>query len=220
MTSPERQKLENSINELYEVFAKYPLPRWINCNSHQKNSHIHCLKQITNDDLWRYYEDCELFNLSDDVFKSILPRVFELIAFDDFYSYQFSYNLSISQLGESFEWQHWNRDEQASVKRYLIALWKYVLSEYPSPSMFSDDIAGEISELDDDMVLYIRILEEHCDSLSGIQHLADMVTGQFTYKLHKQSWVLPLLEKTYYEHIDTPIGDLMAMAVKAIEQNG
>lgn len=208
--SPERQKLESSINELYEVFANYPLPGWINCNSHQTQSRLNCLKQVTHHNfIWSWEQPSSEF-------KSLLPRVFELIAFDDLYEHH-------SELIQDLyfaHWQRWERTEHACIHNYLIHLWKYLLSDYPSPLKYAPEIAYEIGYVYTDVTIFLKILEERCETLEGIQHLGDIVGGAFGAKLTQQPWVLPLLEKTYYELIDTPIGDLMARAVKEIEQNG
>ena len=94
-----------------------------------------------------------------------------------------------------------------------------MLSEYPSSTPFIDAIAIDILYVVNDKLPYFKILDDHSKTLIGIQHLADFV--QWTViddsELREYSWIMPCLEKAYYNHIDTPIGEKIAKAVRHVE---
>jgi len=207
-TSPEYNKLRECVDDLYIVFESHPLPDYINCNTKQKNSRLHCLKQLSRNDMYWDWE----YSVGD--IKGLLPRVFELIAFEGSYEHRIE---DIKQL-YFVDWTRWKPEETAAISRYLINLWKYLLSDYPSPLVGAYEIAYEIYYIHTDMTVYFKILEERCSDIVGIRHLSNLVGWEgLGDKLAKQSWILPTLEKAYYEHMNTPIGDEIATAVKDLE---
>jgi hypothetical protein len=217
--SIELTKLVACIDELYHVFHDYPLPMFarLGCNDKQQNARLNCLRQVS----VRTLQESEgsLYYLSSDTYRGLLPKIFELIAFEDLYIHPIGENARIEGLRFSFNGHTWAAHEIASIRRYLIALWKYVLSVYPSPIRDSIEIASDIHYVEADLTPYLKILEAQCDTLEGVQHLADMVIADaFRKHLIQQDYVLPTLEKIYYAHMDTPIGEKMAFAVAECER--
>jgi len=218
--SPERQKLEDAIKNLYVVFEMYPIPdQWIKCNSKQKKSRLHCIQNISIEDLHQRYEEMGYIPLDIDSYKCILPRLFDLIAFHDLYDHALGENMRLKAL-QKYQWQSWNTREQAGVKKYLTALWSYMLSVYPSPVPKMDVIVSDMLDIDTEKTPYIKLLDDHPDDVIGIQHLMDLISWWvfLVEDLDNHPHLMKQLQKAYYDYIETPLGNKIAHAIESVER--
>ena len=125
-----RTKLQNSIENLYQVFAKYPLKTKIEgcpcCVGKQENSVLHSkpLRELSGKDLSFYgFKAISTFGDVGD-FKHFLPRLFEILIENEF-----DYNEEI--LFRKFEyadWQNWDANEQLAIKNFFFALFGFAVN--------------------------------------------------------------------------------------------
>jgi hypothetical protein len=126
--------LRRTIESLYEVFARYPLPERIDgcahCISEADHEQLHAkpLRCLTAADLDQFaYSAMYTWGKIDD-YRHFLPRLLEVLAFEkdglpaEVVTGKLVYGA----------WQTWHVGEKAIIDAYLGALWHYVLSQPPS----------------------------------------------------------------------------------------
>ena len=76
------------------------------------------------------------------------------------------------------KWHNW---EQSAIYQYLIALWPYILSQDPSPSVELSDLIDCTEDVVKDFEPFLSIWQSH-PSINSLFHLADFVQSGFDYK--------------------------------------
>jgi hypothetical protein len=131
MQSVESETLRASVERLYHVFEKYPLRSMIegcpHCISAKDGKQIHSrpLRLLSSDDLELYSFKAMTTWGDEQDFRHFLPRIFELIAFDDKFSVDIEIVFDKLPYGK---WRKWPVDEQHAIEEYFRALWLRVLS--------------------------------------------------------------------------------------------
>jgi len=122
--------LGESIEGLYDAFARYPLPRNTRpcscCHSPEDEAQIRSkpLHELSVDDLNQYAFDALLTWGDESTFKHLLPRVMELlVAEPPDESFAINPEIVLSKFRRG-SWTGWPEDEQAAVRTFLHALWR------------------------------------------------------------------------------------------------
>jgi hypothetical protein len=124
--------LQESIERLYEVFARYPLKEGVHACSHCYPEsyaalaallYAKPLRELSAEELGQYaFEALSTWGDESD-WRHFLPRILELHCetreIGDF-------QLAMEKLGRA-RWRIWQTDEQTAVHDYLTALWWYLL---------------------------------------------------------------------------------------------
>jgi hypothetical protein len=182
--------LQDALQTLYTQFARYPLKPVIagcpHCVSGDDNDQLHVrpLRQLTPHDFRRYaFKALTTWGDADD-FRHFLPRLLELIAFDDFKSLV-NAEIVTDKLRYA-QWQQWDKHEVRAVRDYFIALWKYYLGETPvgveEPYNYPDAPIGDwlciIAQAEDDLLPFLTIWHE-INSLSSVLHLVQWINRNY-----------------------------------------
>lgn len=133
--------LQHAIDQLYQVFAKYPLRDAIEgcpcCtnDSDQRELHAAPLRELTVDQL-RYFGFSALFTFGDIVdFKHFLPRLFELAALEGFQGPDVESLYGRLTYGGL---PSWPAEEIAAIRAFAAAHWDATLSDQTA------SFAGEV----------------------------------------------------------------------------
>jgi hypothetical protein len=133
----ETSELRTAIENLYEMFAAYPLRADTNacacCHSAYDEQRLHMkpLRKLNADDLRQYAGDALFVWGEVDDFKHFLPRIFELEVEhgDSFVDPQ----VAFGKLNYG-EWRRWSDAEQRCIEHFLKVLWDGVLETEPPES--------------------------------------------------------------------------------------
>jgi hypothetical protein len=152
--------LDQAIERLYTAFEGYRLPKHTNpcpcCHTAEDELKLHAqpLRQLDPDHLREYSGDALLVWGDVNLFKHLLPRVFELLAMlPDPFPMGTEAILRKLPLGE---WRSWPSEEQEAVEAYLHAAWWRVLA---TPPENEEDIEGwlcGIGQCEDDLRPYLQ----------------------------------------------------------------
>ena len=171
-------RLHQAIERLYEVFADYPpnLEGCPCCVTEEMKDQLRPkpLRELTGDDLFEFYSN-QLSTWSDeDGLRHFLPRMCELLATE---KYSMLDLWGIAGNLQAGKWRKWPEGEQEAIEEYLVALWIFLLQEYPSPVLEINDAMMGIGIVFEDITLYLSILEEE-ESVSGALHLARFILAE------------------------------------------
>jgi hypothetical protein len=129
--------LATAIEELYGVFAAYPLRPWtepcMHCHTHEDERTVHRypLRRLGPEDLAGFAGDA-LMTWGEVVdFKHFVPRIFEILATDGFPGGYPETETVVGALDRG-DWQSWPRREKRSIDRFLLAWWQTHLDAYPT----------------------------------------------------------------------------------------
>ncbi len=159
--------LGRAIEELYDVFEKYPLRPRIElcpcCRSERRDEvrplHQQPLRGLSPADL-HYYAFCAMTTVGDaDDFRHFLPRIYELLLDREFLVHV-SPTVALGKLDYG-HWRTWPEHEQRAIRGCLLAVWKAELSVRPGPSQYDrteiDDWLQAIALAEDDLRPYLAI---------------------------------------------------------------
>jgi hypothetical protein len=181
---PPTAALTAAIESLYKTFQAYPLRAHTGaCECHHTPEeegvlHNTALRQLSEDQLSQYAMDAIWTWGNADDFRHFLPRVFELLAFAEDYTFT-EREIVLSKLYHA-EWRTWPEQEQKAVQEFLLALWRIVL-EVPPPA---DDLNNAdqieswlcaIAGTEGDLSPYFRVWLES-SSATAAWNLAVMIT--------------------------------------------
>ena len=132
-------EIATAIEQLYTVFQHYPLPKTTNpclcCHSVDAERPLYSrpLRQLRQKDLEQYAGDALLVWGGLNEFRHFLPRIFEIYAFVERFSFP-DREIIFGRLGYG-EWRTWPQKEQDAVQGFLLALWRAALNEPPSDDL-------------------------------------------------------------------------------------
>lgn len=159
------EKLKKSIENLYKVFAKYPLKDKIkgcpHCISDDADDVLHSkpLRKLLPEDFSFYsYKAITTFGNEED-FKHFLPRMFELM----------SEGKEVCGLGEEIligklecaKWLEWNAVEKSAVENFLTELIRYSSDFAEEKCYLTETFLAGIANVVEDIKPYLNLwLEE------------------------------------------------------------
>lgn len=176
-------KLSQTMDELYQVFEKYPLRAHIEACDHcytpteqeELNRILHSmpLRQLSAAELESFWsESVHIMGNIDDL-KHFLPRVLELLTTEGGFSYIGPYGVFMKLKGVG--WSDWPTEEQSAVRAFINALWNKLLSQEHIPSYSYPHVYLEA------FVMILEDVQEFLDvwqkdkSVVSLKHLADFV---------------------------------------------
>jgi hypothetical protein len=175
----EKARLELTVQRLYQVFGRYHAPTdssfCRHCVESEEDELLRSkpLRQLSATELARYSFKAISTWGTVDLFKYLLPRLFETIASEK-YRYDPEVLFKKPRYG-GFE--NWLSDERASLIDYCNAVWEYALSDYPIgntlpafPSI--DDCLCSIAQVVDDLTPLLDRWNA-ARNAAAIEHLAD-----------------------------------------------
>lgn len=184
--------LSESIQVLYEVFARYPtrrdmpreccdMPHCEYCVTPEDIALI-CskpLRELTADDLSKYAGKAITTWGDVEDFKHFLPRLMELIATEG--SVDWRGPEEVFSRFRYGQWEGWEPRERHAVDSYFVSLWRFVLSRHPvfpgwDPPWWSiaNDYLCAVAQATDDLSPYLQMWRVD-RSITGLRHLADFV---------------------------------------------
>jgi len=200
--------LEASIEQLYAVFSGYPVSRSGPCphcygdaEFERVENRIQSvpLRDLTLDDLYRFYSDGLLTWGDVDDFRYLLPRLMELFAAyhlgyrfewhgDDIsLQIEMSPDLALMRFVDA-EWWSWPQNERDVINVYLNALFdthlNTTMSELPDGHWIEEDVPEAILRLAPDTTPFLDRWRSRSD-WAAIRHLAWFVAND-----HLNSWLI------------------------------
>ena len=160
---PVPSSLEESIEELYRVFARYLLPKDTQpcpcCSSPYADAQLRSqpLRMLGKEELTNYAFSALLTWGDEDTFKHFLPRLFQLL-FED--GIEDSSWIDPSILFAKFRhgnWHLWPEEEKEAVIAFLRAVWSVVLEDPPDLDARDslDTWLCAIAEAEDELTPYL-----------------------------------------------------------------
>ncbi len=158
----DNQSLLMSIENLYEVFAKYPLKKIHHSPLGQRGEFVASLyktplRELTAEEM-DYYSYKAMSTIGDtEDFKHFLPRIFEIIA-QDYLIGEVSVLSNLTQKLKYGEWVNWNKTEISSIENFFMEWIRFFL-DYKTdsdlnPLYWVDDVVKDITP-------YLKILLEN-----------------------------------------------------------
>lgn len=234
--SDEMKILRQAIEDLYAAFEGYPLPECtdpcMHCHEEEEELRLHAriLKKLTHEDLYPYVWSALLTWGDVDTFKHFLARIFELTVE---YDWGIPPEIVLSKLRDG-EWRTWSDAEQASVRAYLMAVWRVILSD-ESFDIPADEWLCALGQAEDDLGPYLDEWHRNTHTSSRYQ-LARFINDNFNIlgtrrKLMNSFWsdrreqmeqvinwllqpsVSEILEQAFFEHPSEPESENLSWAV-------
>ena len=191
MSDPHREaQLKDTIENLYKVFAAYPLPSRINscpcCLTDADNQRLlrTPLRELTSEGLREYADSVLLTWGTECEFKHFLPRVLECLAMDD--RCLLCTETFVGRLGEYHgAWRTWPTSEQAALTAFFAAWWRAILV-FPCGSRRNDPetFLCAVSFIYDDLSPFLDVWAAD-DNFVAAQQLAELLHGQGNHILMK-----------------------------------
>jgi hypothetical protein len=192
--------LRESIEELYNTFGEYPLPRDTKpcqcCHSHEDAERISSklLRRLSVDDLNQYAFDALLTWGDARTFKHLMPRIMELfVAEPPAETFAINPEIILSKFRHG-NWKEWPEGEQTAVRAFLHALWRDFLrrpyvADYASAA---EEWLCSIAQAEDDLSSYLSDWlqddgEEACRELAALVITTRLVEGEGAGK-HDGFW--------------------------------
>ena len=154
------EKLQKSIENLYEVFAKYPLKEKIqgcpHCISDEADNVLHSkpLRKLMAEDL-SYFAAKSMTTFGDeDDFKHFLPRLFELMSQGESVC-NYGEEILIGKLGYA-NWTEWNEVEKSAVENFLMKLIRYSSDFEKDKAYFTETFLAGIANAVEDITPYLN----------------------------------------------------------------
>lgn len=234
--SNEMKTLRQAIEDLYITFERYPLPECTNpcmcCHEEEEELRLHAkpLREFKHEDLDPYVMDALLTWGDVDTFKHFLPRIFELMVENEWFMEP---EIILSKLRHG-EWRTWFDAEQASVRAYLMAVWRVILSD-ESFDFSVEEWLCALGQAEDDLSPYLDEWYRNTCASSRYQ-LAKFIIDNFNIlgtrrKLVSSYWsdrreqmeqvinwflqpsVSEILEQSFFEHSSEPEEENLSWAV-------
>jgi hypothetical protein len=176
----EMEHLRSAVESLYQAFASYPRRAVVHgCSCCVMPEDHACilskpLRRLTPSDLQKYaFQAMSTWGDEDD-FRHFLPRLLELLAFDDLHGCP---EVVLGKLTYG-KWRRWPVSEQSAIEQYLMSLWRTVLAGYPTPLPADHwDATTWLCALGravDDLQPFLGTWRQN-RSTAGLRHLADFV---------------------------------------------
>ena len=183
--------ISESISYLYKTFARYRLnPDMDACpccvaDADKVRLTTQPLRQLSTQDLQHYSRKAistwgETYD-----FKHFLPRLFELVAFDN-ERHLLQPSILLSKLDYA-QWTTWEVHEQRAIEKYLDASWQFSLSDYPSPTIAPDTFIEGLIKASSNLTTYLEYWQ-HLQTPASIRHRVDFIL--FSQHLAKHSSIL------------------------------
>ena len=183
----EEQALSEAVEGLYEAFSGYPLARKIEgcpcCVSVEDETNIHrrSLRELTAEDLGRYAFKALTTWGGENDFKHFLPRLFELVTEIVSIVGEVDIEVLFGKLRYA-KWNTWPEQERAAIRRYLMALWLFVLS-VPSEAVAIDEYLCGIGQAEDNLSTYLDAWQNLKTDIA-VNHFIEFAASQDD--LHRQ----------------------------------
>ncbi|MHB0998905.1 MAG: hypothetical protein ACYC27_06630 [Armatimonadota bacterium] len=235
-TSDEMIILRQAIEGLYATFERYQLPEWtdpcMHCHEEEEELRLHAkpLRKLTHEDLEPYVWSALLTWGDVDTFKHFIPRIFELTVENEWFMEP---EIILSKLRHG-EWRTWFDAEQTSVRTYLMAVWRVILSD-ESFDISVEEWLCALGQAEDDLNPYLDEWYRNTHASSRYQ-LADFIIYNFNVlgtrrKLMNSFWsdrreqmgqvinwllqpsVSEILEQAFFEHSSEPESENLSWAV-------
>lgn len=176
---PEKANLESAIRQLYVVFGRYHAPLEAvycrHCVSSMEDELLRTkpLQELTQRELARCSRKAISTWGTVDLFKYVLPRLFELITFDAFNSDP----VILFEKPRYGGLDGWSEDERDSLINYCNVLWDYALSWHPLDNSLRsfasiDDCLCSIAQILDNVTPLLERWTSNRNTASTL-HLAD-----------------------------------------------
>ena len=155
-------QLKQSIDQLYNVFEKFPLQVNIAgcpcCINDEEKSKLHSkpLDELTQEELRPFLFASQTTIGDENDFKHFLPRILELVIEEDFIGFP---EFIIGHI-KYLKFQNWSLAEQDTIKFFLMSWWNYELAkEYEEYMPFYRvvDCITAINQLDDNSINYLEV---------------------------------------------------------------
>ncbi len=154
-------ELKTSIEQLYRVFANYPLAQVVegcSCCVEVKD-HLALrtapLRDLPAENLTHYASHALTTWGTEEDFKHFLPRILELVSAG---AIMYDAEIIIGKLGYA-NWLKWPEEEQLAVKGFLMSVWKELLMKETHPLEASDWICC-VGIIGEDLQPYLELWVE------------------------------------------------------------
>lgn len=192
MQTQEQQALQQAIERLYTVFARYSLRRVVegcpHCVYAADNGMLHAapLRALPRENLKKYaWKAMTTWGDVDD-FKHFLPRILELLVDDD-------YSFDAEAFGGKFpyaEYGAWPEEERLAVESFCLAWWHVLLATFPSKRPV-EIYLGMFAQFMDDIRPFLEIVRD-TETSSAQRHFTqlclDLATGNGSQPLTTPVW--------------------------------
>jgi hypothetical protein len=171
--------LAAAVAELYARFERYPLridtEPCAHCHSPEEERLLHgkTLRRLSAQELAGFASDAMLTWGDTQDLKHFLPRIFEIVAADDFGWPDLE--VVFAKLRHA-EWRAWPEEEIGVVERYLMAKWHAVLASFPAvPERHgADTTLCAIAQAVDDLGPFLQAWHD-APGEAATMHLASLV---------------------------------------------
>lgn len=174
--------IANAIENLYAVFAGYPLAHHVaGCPccvdlKDQRDLHAAPLRHLTTAHL-KHYAFSALYTWGTvDDFKHFLPRLLELTAGGRSVG-DVDLEVTYAKLAYA-DWTTWPDAERKAIDDFLRANWLLTLSVFPPAHETADSVICAIGRAVNDLTPYLQTWEQ--GNSTAFRHLADMLCEQGT----------------------------------------
>lgn len=173
--------LQDAIQELYRVFAAYPMPQNTDpcpcCHTAADVEQLKSrpLRELGATELSQYAFDGLLTWGDDKLFRHLLPRLYELMVFPEGDPLYVDPEILLSKLRHG-RWQDWPETDQNAVRLFLRSLLRARLG-HPNPDAYTEDIESwicAIAQAEDDLGPYLAQWEAD-DRLEAAEALASLL---------------------------------------------
>jgi hypothetical protein len=217
MSNDLRRELKAAIDNLYTTFEHYKL----------RNRKLP--RNLTKEDIEQNRYGVNLSELQDDwgdvpsvQYMHYLPLALDMIAL---HTHKFGY-IDPGKYFAEFWWHKWPKIESHALNRYLFALWRYSLSEYPSPTAEPDDVLEFYWDMNKDIAPFLQIWEQQLDKLPALQYLVDCILGGDYNRIspigkQKLKWlcrscIVEQLANAFFKYEDYEFVDKFSYAVERL----
>lgn len=192
MQTQEQQALQQAIEQLYAVFARYPLRSVVegcpHCVYAADNEMLHAapLRALPRENLEKYaWKTMTTWGKVSD-FKHFLPRLLEILVDDDC-------DFDFEAFGSKFhyaEYGAWPEDERLAVESFCMAWWRVVLATFPTRNLIIFHL-GMFAQFIEDIRPFLGVLR-NTEIASAQRHFVqlclDLTTGNGSEPLTPPAW--------------------------------
>jgi hypothetical protein len=220
----EREKFQDAIEQLYIVFARYPVRRNMPaCSCCITSKEIIWLtttplQALTESDIGRYHFKAMTTWGDTEDFRHFLPRIFELINKfpNDLY---FGLERICDKL-QYAQWLTWPLQEQQAVLTALLAHWQLTLTDFdPHYDQMSIDYLHALEPMIEDISPFLTVWQD-MESVATLRNMARFVLEQQYGPFQKQiiNWLLQpairqRLEDYFFRYEQESFANELAQAI-------
>lgn len=177
--------LQEAIENLYAVFAVYPLRKHVEgcpcCVREPDHARLHSkpLRQLSGEDLNPFAAKSLTTWGDEHDLKHFLPRLLELMAAKGLNIDGEILTGKLIYTGKGYYpgWHRWPETEQAAIRQFFMALWEEVLGKDPAYPM-AHDWLWVIGRAEDDLQPYLQAWRD-AGSDSALRHLVHAVHDEY-----------------------------------------